>query len=292
MVNRIFKKIIRLTKTLKREFGTSFILNKLEKSTDKDLVKFASAIKTARDKNLSTEEALAYKLIDSIRLQFLNSTENIVVDDFGAGNPNSVRTKEQIISGVREVNSVSSICKNASTPTNLGRLLFNLIIQFKPQSCLELGTSLGISASYQVLALQNNGFGRFITVEGSRSIADIAQQTIGKLGYSSVDVRVGKFNDVLPEILPSIGSVDFVFIDGHHDRFATKQYFEIIFPYLSEKSIVIFDDIDWSKGMGEFWREMHDDSRVKFSFDLYRWGICFIDKQKAELKPQLYRLIV
>ncbi|HPV57261.1 MAG TPA: class I SAM-dependent methyltransferase, partial [Tenuifilaceae bacterium] len=90
----------------------------------------------------------------------------------------------------------------------------------------------------------------------------------------------------------TIGTVDFVFIDGHHDRFATKEYFETIFPYLSEKSIVIFDDIDWSKGMGEFWDEMNHDSRVKFSFDLFRWGVCFIDKHNSESRTQSYKIIV
>ncbi|HPI44341.1 MAG TPA: class I SAM-dependent methyltransferase, partial [Tenuifilaceae bacterium] len=106
------------------------------------------------------------------------------------------------------------------------------------------------------------------------------------------DAHVGKFKDVLPIILPTIGTVDFVFIDGHHDRFATKEYFETIFPYLSEKSIVIFDDIDWSKGMGEFWDEMNHDSRVKFSFDLFRWGVCFIDKHNSESRTQSYKIIV
>ncbi len=292
MLKKAFKKVLRFVEIQKRELRTMSLLDRLEKSTDKDLSRFAEVVKQVKRNTFTEQELSAYRIVDKKRLQLLNSDESIVVQDFGAGNPDSIRTKEQSIDGVSGADSVSSICKNASTPENLGRLLFKLIAEFKPKCCLELGTSLGISASYQVLALKSNGHGQFVTIEGSQSIAKIALQTLEELAYSNFAVHVGKFKDVLPTILPSMGTVDFVFIDGHHDRFATKEYFETIFPYLSEKSIVIFDDIDWSTGMGEFWDEMNHDSRVKFSFDLFRWGVCFIDKQKTESKPQSYKIVV
>lgn len=292
MLKKAFKKVLRFVEIQKRELRTMSLLDGLEKSTDKDLSRFAEVVKQIKRNTFTEQELSAYRIVDKKRLQLLNSDESVVIQDFGAGNPDSIRTKEQGIDGVSGTDSVSSICKNASTPENLGCLLFKLIAEFKPKCCLELGTSLGISASYQVLALKSNGHGRFVTIEGSHNIAKIAAQTLEELEYSNYALHVGKFKDVLPNILPIIGTVDFVFIDGHHDRFATKEYFETIFPYLSEKSIVIFDDIDWSKGMGEFWDEMNHDSRVKFSFDLFRWGVCFIDKQKTESNPQSYKIIV
>ncbi|HSA05259.1 MAG TPA: class I SAM-dependent methyltransferase [Tenuifilaceae bacterium] len=292
MLKKAFKKVLRFVEIQKRELRTMSLLDVLKKSTDKDLARFAEVVKQDKQNAFAEQELSAFGLVDKKRLQLLNSKESIVVQDFGAGNPDSSRTQAQIVDGVSGLEEVSSICKNASTPENLGRLLFKLIAEFKPKCCLELGTSLGISASYQVLALKSNGHGRFVTIEGSQSIAKIAEQTIEELGYPNFDVHVGKFKDVLPIILPTIGTVDFVFIDGHHDKFATKEYFETIFPYLSEKSIVIFDDIDWSKGMGEFWDEMNHDSRVKFSFDLFRWGVCFIDKHNSESRTQSYKIIV
>jgi len=292
MLNKAFKKIFRFVETQKRELRTMSLLNVLKKSTDKDLARFAEVVKQVKQNTFAEQELSAFGLVDKKRLQLLNSKESIVVQDFGAGNPDSSRTQAQIVDGVSGLEAISSICKNASTPENLGRLLFKLIAEFKPKCCLELGTSLGISASYQVLALKSNGQGKFVTIEGSQSIAKIAEQTLEELAYTNFAVHVGKFKDVLPSILPSIGTVDFVFIDGHHDKFATKEYFETIYPYLSEKSIVVFDDIDWSKGMGEFWNEMHHDSRVKFSFDLFRWGVCFIDKHNSESRSQSYKIIV
>lgn len=292
MLKKAFNKVLRFVEIQKRDLRTMSLLDRLEKSNDKDLSRFAEVVKQVKRNTFTEQELSAYRIVDKKRLQLLNSDERIVVQDFGAGNPDSSRTQAQIVDGVSGLEEVSSICKNASTPENLGRLLFKLIAEFKPKCCLELGTSLGISASYQVLALKSNGHGRFVTIEGSQSIAKIAEQTIEELGYPNFDVYVGKFKDVLPIILPTICTVDFVFIDGHHDRFATKEYFETILPYLSEKSIVIFDDIDWSKGMGEFWDEMNHDSRVKFSFDLFRWGICFIDRQTFKAEPELYKVII
>jgi predicted O-methyltransferase YrrM len=292
MLKKAFSKVFRFVETQKRESRTMPLLDSLEKSTDTDLSRFAEVVKLVKRNTFAEDELSAFEIVNKKRIQLLNSTESIVVHDFGAGNPNSSRTQAQIVDGVSGLEAISSICKNASTPENLGQLLFKLIAEFKPKCCLELGTSLGISASYQVLALKSNGQGRFVTVEGSQSVAKIAEQTLEELGYSNYALHQGKFKDILPEILPTIGTVDFVFIDGHHDRFATKEYFETIFPYLSEKSIVIFDDIDWSKGMAEFWNEMNRDSRVKFSFDLFRWGVCFFDKQNAEFKSQPYKIIV
>lgn len=292
MLKKAFKKVLRFVETQKRESRTMSLLNGLEKSTDKDLSRFAEIVKHVKLNTFTEQELSAFGLVDKKRLQLLNSKESIVVQDFGAGNPDSSRTQVQIVDGVRGLEAISSICKNASTPENLGRLLFKLIAEFKPKCCLELGTSLGISASYQVLALKSNGQGKFVTIEGSQSIAKIAEQTLEELGYFNYALHLGKFKDILPDILPTIGTVDFVFIDGHHDKFATKEYFETIYPYLSEMSIVVFDDIDWSNGMGEFWNEMHHDSRVKFSFDLFRWGVCFIDKHNSESRSQSYKIIV
>lgn len=292
MLNKAFKKVFRFVETQKRELCTMSLLDVLKKSTDKDLARFAEVVKQAKQNAFAEQELSAFGLVDKKRLQLLNSKESIVVQDFGAGNPDSSRTQAQIVDGVSGLEAISSICKNASTPENLGRLLFKLIAEFKPKCCLELGTSLGISASYQVLALKSNGQGKFVTIEGSQSIAKIAEQTLEELGYFNYALHLGKFKDILPDILPTIGTVDFVFIDGHHDKFATKEYFETIYPYLSEKSIVVFDDIDWSNGMGEFWNEMHHDSRVKFSFDLFRWGVCFIDKHNSESRSQSYKIIV
>ena len=89
---------------------------------------------------------------------------------------------------------------------------------------------------------------------------------------------VGRFKDVLAGILSNEQLFDLVFIDGHHDKKATKEYFEQLYPFLSDNSILIFDDINWSEGMKQAWQEIHNDERIHCSFDLNKWGICIVDK--------------
>ena len=74
-------------------------------------------------------------------------------------------------------------------------LLFKLIREFKPSTCLELGTALGISACYQAAALKLNQAGNLTTLEGADSLALIAKQHFQALGLDNVRVVIGRFQD-------------------------------------------------------------------------------------------------
>ncbi|MDF1551028.1 MAG: class I SAM-dependent methyltransferase, partial [Bacteroidales bacterium] len=134
--------------------------------------------------------------------------------------------------------------------------------------------------------------GKLTTIEGAKELAFISDKTLKELNHPGYVVMNGKFKDVLPKFLPGSMPFDFVFIDGHHDKVATLEYFNIIYPYLSKKAVVIFDDINWSKGMQIVWKEIYNDQRIKMSFDLYKWGICLIDKTAFVDKMKCYKLVV
>ena len=42
-----------------------------------------------------------------------------------------------------------------------------LVRELRPHSCLELGTGVGVSAGYQAAAMELNGVGRLLTLDGS-----------------------------------------------------------------------------------------------------------------------------
>ena len=54
-----------------------------------------------------------------------------------------------------------------------------------------------------------------------------------------------------------------VFVDGHHNGKATVGYFRQLKPYLSKNGIIVFDDVIWSSGMMQAWKEISGDSSVK-----------------------------
>jgi predicted O-methyltransferase YrrM len=82
-------------------------------------------------------------------------------------------------------------------------------------------------------------------------------------------------------MLPALSKMrpaDYAFIDGHHDEKATVQYFDQMYPHLSSRSMVVFDDIDWSPGMQRAWKEIEKNPRVSLAVDLGPVGVCVIDK--------------
>lgn len=281
MMNKVINKIRFLFETRKRQSITRLKLMELKKNNDIDVQRMASVIDfIIYDNRWSKEEKIILKEVDKIEKKYLSSTETIKIIDFGAGLGKTERSQKEQEKGVESVAKISDLHKIASSKKMWGKLMFKIIREFKPTNCLELGTNLGISASYQILGLKLNGSGRLTTIEGSKEQAKIANESLKNLKYPEYSVLVGKFSEILPDILDKNKLIDFAFIDGHHDMIATKEYFELLYPFLSKKTILIFDDINYSSGMKSAWKHISNDSRVNISFDLYYWGFCFIKKEE------------
>lgn len=156
------------------------------------------------------------------------------------------------------------------------RVLFSLVREFRPGTCLELGTNMGISAAYQATALKLTGVGKLTTLEGDEARARAARGHLRQLGLNNVEVVLGRFRDTLPAVLATCRTVDFAFIDGHHDELATREYFELIAVHLSSSALVVLDDISWSRGMRRAWAAIRRDPRVRVSVDLRVLGLCVV----------------
>jgi hypothetical protein len=47
---------------------------------------------------------------------------------------------------------------------------------------------------------------------------------------------------------------------------------------MTEKGIIVLDDIHYSEGMERAWEELKQDQRVTTTMDLYHVGMIFVDK--------------
>jgi predicted O-methyltransferase YrrM len=224
---------------------------------------------------VSPDEKELIRLIEHRRTALNRSKEEIQVVDYGAGKPGSDRTSEEMMRGVRSIALVSNICQ-ASAPEFWATLLFKMVRTLKPSSCVELGTCLGISASYQAAALRLNGRGRLLSLEGSAEFARIATETLCGLDLDNAEVIVGPFHETLKEVFDRSCPIDYFFNDGHHDHDAVLEYFNAAFDSLTEDAVVIFDDISWSPGMRAAWNRIECDSRVAATVDLRVMGIALI----------------
>ena len=207
----------------------------------------------------------AYRQIENLRQLVLNDHRILEIEDFGAGSKKNQSKNRK----------VSEIAKAALKPAKFGQLLFRMVDKYAPAEILELGTSLGITSSY--LAKANaNAF--FTTMEGAKSIAAVARENFKKLDLENVVLIEGNFDDTLPEWLKAGKKIDLAFIDGNHRYEPTVRYFQQLLEAVDETSILIFDDIHWSREMEQAWKEIQDDPSVTLTIDLFFIGIVFFRK--------------
>ena len=210
--------------------------------------------------------------IEELRSSMSGSSEELEITDYGAGSGNLKSTEEEMHRGRRIRTTIGKVCA-ISRGDRTALLLFRLVRALKPHTCIELGTSVGISGCYQAAALKLNGAGKLITLEGADSLASIAVRNFASLGLDNIEVIRGRFQDTLSGVLAANPAVDYAFIDGHHEEASTVNYFNALLPVLVTSAVVVFDDIRWSEGMKRAWDVIRGHRRVRASVDLGPMGL-------------------
>jgi predicted O-methyltransferase YrrM len=210
----------------------------------------------------TNKQFYSFESIEKLRNKALHNTNSIEVLDLGAGSTKLQNNKRLI----------SDIAKTSSKNSAIGQLLFRLVWHSKSTNILELGTSLGFSTSYLA---STNTKSHVVTIEGCPQISKFAQQTFNKLNLSNITLINGSIDETLSEALLKLKKLDFVFVDANHRYEPTLKYFHQILPFVHEGSIMVFDDIYWSKEMKRAWEAIKDHERVSISIDLFHCGIIF-----------------
>lgn len=210
-----------------------------------------------------------YKNIEEQRKKLFNDDSVITVTDLGAGSLlNKNRTKK-----------VSQIAKNALKSPRLAKLIYRLAKNTKAKSAIELGTCLGITTAYLA---KTDAQTEVITIEGCPQTAEVARKNFQDLNLENIELHVGNFDLILPDIIARQPSLDFVYIDGNHRKDATLNYFKWCLPKVTENSLLIFDDIYWSEGMKEAWIEIKNHPDVTVTIDLFWIGLVYFKKGQAK----------
>ena len=210
-----------------------------------------------------------YEKVETLRKQLLQDKTELTVEDFGAG---SAKTASNI-------RSIASIAKNAAKPKKFGQLMYRMVKYYGFEKIVELGSSLGITTSYLALASPS---AKVITMEGSGSIADEAAKNFGKLDIKNIEIVRGNFDETLPLVLENNATIDFAFVDGNHLQDPTERYFQQLLPHIHNESIIVFDDIHWSEGMEQAWKNIVAHDAVTAYIDLFYIGIVSFRKEFRE----------
>ncbi|MBK8845570.1 MAG: class I SAM-dependent methyltransferase [Bacteroidetes bacterium] len=175
----------------------------------------------------------------------------------------------------KDLGSVSQLVSRTAKPQKYGRLLYNLMQYVAPATVVELGTGAGISTFYLAAA---RPLASVITIEGVKEIQQIAIEYAHRLSLHNITFIHNDFDIALPKLMQETRTVDLAFIDGNHTCKATLHYFDLLLSKKNEKSIFVFDDINWSKDMQQSWKIIKAHEQVTLCIECFQMGMVFFDK--------------
>jgi len=215
-----------------------------------------------------------YKIISEYQSHLIKNRSFISVKDLGAG------------SKLLKTNSrrISEISKKAGITNKRAQLLYRLVNYFQPNSILEFGTSLGIATCALSLG---NPKALITTIEGCPETAAQASNQFNSFNLNNINLIVSTFDNELDNLKQQ--KFDLVYFDGNHTKEATINYFKTLLQSINNDSIIIFDDIHWSKGMTEAWDTIKQEPKVTLTIDTFFWGIVFF---RTEQVTQHYKIRV
>ncbi|MBR6065847.1 MAG: class I SAM-dependent methyltransferase [Paludibacteraceae bacterium] len=224
-----------------------------------------------------------FRDIERRRELLLACEDSLDVVDYGsAGSPEGLHVQRR----------VCDIAKNHLESARVGQVLFRIVNflheeEKRPLNILELGTSLGINTAYLASPDSRN---KVVTMEGSEAVLRVAQGVWKMLKLENIEWIQGNIDDTLYNIYSVQNSdvsvqsseakderIDLAYVDANHTYEATMRYADFLLNRLTEKGILVLDDIHYSEQMERAWSELKADPRVTTSMDLYHVGLLFVD---------------
>ena len=223
----------------------------------------------------------SFLAIEKLRNELKTSSALVHFTDLGASNEVN---KQKVM-------SVSEVAKRHAKQKLLAQIIYRIIKHHNFSKGIELGTSLGLTTAYIATALkQSKTDSHFESIEGSEEVFKLAERNMRKLDLQNqVTLNLGNFDNVLSEIIKRFDTIDFAFIDGNHTYEAALNYFTQLLPKAHNETVLIFDDIYWSKGMAEAWNEIKQNEKVTVTIDLFFIGLVYFRKEQNK---QHFRLRV
>ena len=125
-------------------------------------------------------------------------------------------------------------------PRKTAVLINTFIKMMGAKSVLEIGTSNGYSGIWIAKALKQTG-GKLTTIEFYEKRQSVAIENFKKCGVNDIIRPIqGSACDVIESFAPE-EKFDFVFIDASKREYV--KYFELIKPHLTEKALIVADNI-------------------------------------------------
>lgn len=131
----------------------------------------------------------------------------------------------------------------------LARLCYAVVRAMRPQVVVETGVCYGVTSSFILAALEENGSGMLYSID-LPPLAREADDYQGCLVPEQLKKRWrlsrGPSHRLLPKIVREVGPVDFFLHDSLHTYGNMRREFNLITRNLRVPGIIVSDDINWN----------------------------------------------
>jgi predicted O-methyltransferase YrrM len=159
------------------------------------------------------------------------------------------RAATQVSDGVKRLSADAPFSTIYNGSPELARLCYALVRAARPQVVVETGVCYGVSSSFILAALEENGGGTLYSVdlpplarEADRYHGCLVPEHLRKRWWLSR----GPTRRLLPKIVSEVGPVDFFLHDSLHTYRNMRREFDVITRNLRAPGIIVSDDVNWN----------------------------------------------
>lgn len=165
-----------------------------------------------------------------------------------------------------------------SVPENLGsrlqmtECLYLICRVVKPEIVVETGVYHGLSTTFMLQALKDNGRGKLYSIEKRDHTPEgyptgwlVPEDMRGRWRLLTGDSR-----ELLPKLLHDLGTIDLFVHDSEHTYETMRFEYETAWRNLKSGGILLSDDVDWSIAFSEFAVEVRSS---KIALALFAGGL-------------------
>jgi len=248
------------------------ILNDSKKTSDR-IFALEKVINKFRSNNFSNSDLLDLEMLYNKREAFMESLPSFTIkrkiDTLKKNHKKNKFYSAKTSSDKIEFNSVEYVRK-ISIPLEYGKFLYFFCRRLRFSRILELGTGFGISTMYLLQALKRQPIGFLTSVEKSFDYAPYYKNLFQEFNQKKYALVIGRKETALTELL-DCSSFDLVFQDADHSKEKLVPEIEELLRVMRSGSVLILDDINWSRDMQSAWKLLTKSSylayHTEFSFD-------------------------
>ena len=120
-----------------------------------------------------------------------------------------------------------------------GKIIAQVIQDYKPRKILEIGTLYGYSAILMSSILPEENGGKVITIEIDKGSANIARKNIEDAALANkADVMIGDAMEIIPKLHEKF---DMVFLDGTKEEYF--KYLKLVEKNLDKGAVIVADNV-------------------------------------------------